>query len=460
MSHLPGPAGVRPCHGGGLGVGAGGLGVGAGGRSWGSWGRSRRSEAAMAAAAAPGSGARVIGRPITRRSAPASMASSGVATRAWSWASVPAGRTPGVMSVTPWPTSDRTAATSRGEQTSPCAPASTESTASRRTASETGPSRPMRPRSSSLREVSTVTAATSVPGAASTAARITSGPPAACTVSTSGRSLATARAAPLTVAGMSWSLRSRNTATRLAPRTVATTCGPYRRYSSSPTLTVLTYGVTMAAHRAAVSRSGASRATATGAGLLTATPPNASLAFSRVAPPIDDTAPLSPPGRTAGEPALGPAGSGRPVGAVSPGPVGRVGLADDVGRPVGAEDRQFLFQLAQDARAGRRVVQDRGAHADRRGAREHQLERVAAAAHTAGPDDRHVGEGLPDLPDTPHRDRPDRRAGQPAVRPGQRRAHGFRVDGHAEQHVNQRQPVRARRDAGPGHRDDVGHIRR
>ena len=115
-----------------------------------------------------------------------------------------------------------------------------------------------------------MTAATIVPGAASTAARMTSAPPAACTVSTSGRSRATARAAPATVAGMSCSFRSRNTDTRLAPRTVATTSGPYRRYSSSPTLTVLTCGVTSAAHRAAVSRSGASSATATGAGLLTA----------------------------------------------------------------------------------------------------------------------------------------------------------------------------------------------
>ena len=42
----------------------------------------RRSDAAMAAAAAPGSDARVMGRPITSRSAPASSASSGVATRA------------------------------------------------------------------------------------------------------------------------------------------------------------------------------------------------------------------------------------------------------------------------------------------------------------------------------------------------------------------------------------------
>jgi hypothetical protein len=42
----------------------------------------RRSDAAIAAAAAPGSGAPVIGRPITSRSEPACSASSGVATRA------------------------------------------------------------------------------------------------------------------------------------------------------------------------------------------------------------------------------------------------------------------------------------------------------------------------------------------------------------------------------------------
>ena len=54
----------------------------------------RRSDAAMAAAAAPGSAALVMGLPMTSRSAPARMASSGVATRAWSFASLPAGRTP------------------------------------------------------------------------------------------------------------------------------------------------------------------------------------------------------------------------------------------------------------------------------------------------------------------------------------------------------------------------------
>ena len=44
----------------------------------------RRSEAATADAAAPGSGAAVMGRPMTSRSEPARIASSGVATRAWS----------------------------------------------------------------------------------------------------------------------------------------------------------------------------------------------------------------------------------------------------------------------------------------------------------------------------------------------------------------------------------------
>src|ERR1700751_4899936 len=124
-------------------------------------------------------------------------------------------------------------------------------------------------RSLSPIEVSRVTPATSVSGAASTAALIMSAPPAAWTGRISGRSLATARAAPATVLGMSCSLRSRKTWTPLPPRTVATTVGPYRRYSSSPILTVDTYGVTSVAQCAATSISGASSATATGASLCT-----------------------------------------------------------------------------------------------------------------------------------------------------------------------------------------------
>ena len=46
----------------------------------------------MAAAAAAGSAALVIGRPTTTKSAPAAAISSGVAVRAWSSAALPAGR--------------------------------------------------------------------------------------------------------------------------------------------------------------------------------------------------------------------------------------------------------------------------------------------------------------------------------------------------------------------------------
>ena len=147
-------------------------------------------------AAAPGSAALVIGQPADHQQSlrPASRASSGVATRAWSLTSAPAGRTPGVMSVTSGPTSDRTAETSRGEQTRPWAPASTDKVASRRHRVRHRSGHPDPVQLMVVQgEVSTVTAATTVPGEASTAARMTSGPPAAWTVSTLGRSRATAR---------------------------------------------------------------------------------------------------------------------------------------------------------------------------------------------------------------------------------------------------------------------------
>ena len=143
---------------------------------------------------------------------PALRASSGVATRAWSCWSAPAGRTPGVISVMSGPTSARTAATSCGEQTSPRAPAATASTAIRRTTSLTEPGdaesrrgrcRPSRSAGSPPRR--------SVCGRRLHGRRIMSAPPAACTVRISGRSRDTARAAPATVAGMSCSLRSRKT---------------------------------------------------------------------------------------------------------------------------------------------------------------------------------------------------------------------------------------------------------
>jgi tartronate-semialdehyde synthase len=72
----------------------------------------------MAAAAAAGSGAAVMGRPRTIQSAPAATASAGVAVRAWSSATLPAGRTPGTTSATAGPSSARSSATSCGLQTS------------------------------------------------------------------------------------------------------------------------------------------------------------------------------------------------------------------------------------------------------------------------------------------------------------------------------------------------------
>src|SRR6201996_6321452 len=114
-----------------------------------------------------------------------------------------------------------------------------------------------------------------------------SAPPAAWTVRISGRNLDTARGAPDTVLGMSCNLRSRKTCTPLPPRTVATTAGPYRRYSSRPILTVDTYGVTSVAQWAATSTSGASRATATGASRRSDT--GASLQRGDVPPVVDGT---------------------------------------------------------------------------------------------------------------------------------------------------------------------------
>src|SRR5690606_5307698 len=77
---------------------------------------------AMAWTAEHGSAASRIGRPITSRSAPARIASAGVATRAWSPRSFPCGRTPGTTSNAPSPATPRTTAHSAGEQTKPSMP--------------------------------------------------------------------------------------------------------------------------------------------------------------------------------------------------------------------------------------------------------------------------------------------------------------------------------------------------
>src|SRR5450755_4047280 len=167
---------------------------------------------------------------------------------------------------------------------------------------------------------------------------MTSGPAEACTVTMSGRSRATARAAPATVAGMSCSFRSRKTRTPLAPLIEATTPGPYRRYSSSPIFTVLTCGVTRPAQRAAVSRSGASSATAIGAGWLNSPPRVRVMPGRQVA--CSKNGPGQPPERRATRLVREP---------------------DHVAEPLDAALPEFLIEFAQDADAGRGIVKDGGA---------------------------------------------------------------------------------------------------
>src|SRR5262245_13416665 len=80
-------------------------------------------DATRARAAATGLSARVMGRPTTRRSAPAAMASWGVATRPWSSAGAPSGRMPGVARRARG-ARVRTVAMSRAAQTKPVHPPS------------------------------------------------------------------------------------------------------------------------------------------------------------------------------------------------------------------------------------------------------------------------------------------------------------------------------------------------
>ena len=156
--------------------------------------------AASRRAAAPGSAAAVIGRPMTSRSAPAARAASGVATRDWSAAALPspaAGRTPGVIRVMSAGTAARIAATSCGEHTIARAPAATAIRARRTAASRAGPAhaRRRRGRPRTWRSGS-VTAVIRVPGSASAAAATMAGPPLAWTVRKSGAEVGDAARGP------------------------------------------------------------------------------------------------------------------------------------------------------------------------------------------------------------------------------------------------------------------------
>src|SRR5258708_767282 len=122
----------------------------------------------------------------------------------------------------------------------------------------------MRSRSLSVRLVRIVTAMSSggraTPSIASRAARSIASPPLACTFIIHTPRRAAARHAPVTVFGMSWNLRSRNTS---KPRSCsrATTEGPAATKSSLPTFTRHSFESRRAASASAASASGKSSGT-------------------------------------------------------------------------------------------------------------------------------------------------------------------------------------------------------
>ena len=105
-----------------------------------------------------------------------------------------------------------------------------------------------------------------------------------------------------------------------------------------------------------------------------------------------------------------------------------------------------------------RVEEVAGADGHRGRPHEQELGRVLAGEDAAGADDRDPGEGLGDLPDAADGHRPDGRAGQPAGDRGQPGPAPVDVHGHAEQGVDEGQPVRPGVHHRPGHGDQVGDV--
>jgi hypothetical protein len=162
----------------------------------------------MLTAASQGLRAPVIGRPTTRKLAPARIASRGVATRDWSFTDALEGRTPGTTIRNRDPHARRIARASCAEATTPSSPACLARRA-RTTAREAGdPETPTRRSAAWSMLVKIVTPSSAglffFPATASRAARIMASPPSAWTfiIRTFGSSAAAATA-PATVLGMS-----------------------------------------------------------------------------------------------------------------------------------------------------------------------------------------------------------------------------------------------------------------
>ena len=223
-------------------------------------------------AAALGSAAPVMGRPITSQFAPAWMASAGVMVRFWSSALLNSGRMPGVTNWTSSPSSARSISISRGEQTSPRNPAPVASLARRNTCSCTLPPMPSSARLLSSMLVSTVTPSTrgasarsmaACSWAAFSAAASISVPPEAWTVVICTPRSVAAMTALATVLGMSCSLRSRNTFAPVA-RSLRTMSGPPLTNNCLPTLNAPTTGASSPASFRAFCGLGRSSATMIG----------------------------------------------------------------------------------------------------------------------------------------------------------------------------------------------------
>ncbi len=120
---------------------------------------------------------------------------------------------------------------------------------------------------------------------------------------------------------------------------------------------------------------------------------------------------------------------------------------------------QLRGQLVDDPHRRPRIAEDRRAHGDRRRPGSKERERVSAAADSAHAQDRHVRERGVHLVDATQRHRADRRPGKAPGDAGQRRAQRVGVDDHAEQGVDQREPVGAGGDDRVGDLHDVGDVR-
>src|SRR5437588_1474937 len=307
---------------------------------------------------------------------------------------------PGTTTTGPGPIASRTARTSSPETTTPAAPAPTASDA--RAAGDAAPFPAWLDSTVTPSTPGRSTPASAAPASAPcTAASTIWTPPGAWTVRSAAPSRPAFRAARPTVVGMSCSLRSRNTGTRLRIRITAS--GPAAVNSSRPTLANAIRPRRRRTSRSAWSRSETSAATISG--------------FREM--------------------------------------VMERHLSSEVRRTGESLPRHERGHPVRDADRGLGVEEVGRADLHRPRPRQHQLDRVGGRDHAPDAEDGHLRERPGHLEDAPDRHRADRRPRQPAGHGAQLRLERLGVDRHAEQRVDQREAVRAGADAGLGDLHDV-----